>query len=112
MDFERPELSCNLHRLRLAVEAIAEGATGESLFVLGVGFGNVVWSRGVEADGAVTLHAANGYVGKLAGLLDGDDFPLRDSFAGGIGHPRSYFALIDLLQGFASLRNIGPKAEY
>jgi hypothetical protein len=54
----------------LAVEAIAEGATGESLFVLGVGFGSVVRARGIQADGAVALHAANGYVGELAGLLD------------------------------------------
>jgi len=94
----------------LAVEAIAEGAAGESLLVLGVGFGDVVWSRGVETDGAVTLHEANGYVGTLAGLLDGDNFPLRDSFARGIGHPRSHFAFVDLPQGFASLRDIGPKA--
>jgi hypothetical protein len=50
----------------LAVEAIAEGTAGESLFVLRVGFGNVVWSRGMEADGAVALHAANGYVRTLA----------------------------------------------
>ena len=54
----------------LAVEAIAEGAAGESLFVLRVRFGDVVWSRGMQADGAVTLHAANGYIRSLAGLLD------------------------------------------
>lgn len=54
----------------LAVEAIAEGAAGEPLFVLGVGFGSVVWARGMESDGAVTLHAANGYIRKLPGLLD------------------------------------------
>jgi hypothetical protein len=53
----------------LAVEAIAEGAAGESVFVLGVGFGNVVWSRGMESDGAVALHAANGYIRTLAGFL-------------------------------------------
>jgi len=61
----------------MAVETIAEGAAGESLLVLGVGFGDVVWSWGVEPDGAVALHAANGYVCALAGLLDGDDFPLE-----------------------------------
>ena len=54
----------------MAVEAIAEGAPGESLFVLRVGSGDVVWSRRVEADGAVALHAANGYIRELAGLLD------------------------------------------
>ena len=82
----------------LAVEAIAEGAAGESLFVLCMGFGSVMRSRGMEPDGAVTLHTANGYVGELAGLLDGDDFPLRDCSARGIRHPRSHFALIDFLQ--------------
>ncbi len=74
---------------RLDVEAIAEGAAGESLFVLRVGSGNVVWSRGVEPDGAVALHTANGYVRTLAGLLDADDFSLPHSFARGIGHPSS-----------------------
>ena len=82
----------------MAVEAIAEGAAGESLLVLGVGFGDVVWSRGMEPDGAVALHAANGYVCTLPGLLDRSDFPVRDSFARGIGCPRSHFALIDFLQ--------------
>ena len=54
----------------MAVEAIAEGAAVESLFVLRVRFGNVVWSWGMEPDGAVALHSADGYVRTLAGFLD------------------------------------------
>jgi hypothetical protein len=54
----------------LAVETVAEGTTGKSLSVLGVGFRTVGRSRGMEPDGTVALLAANGYVCKLAGLLD------------------------------------------
>ena len=78
----------------LTVETVSQRATLESLHVLSMSTRNVVRSRRVKSNRAMTLRASNGYVGSLPSLFNGHAYPLQNPFARRIGFPRSYFAIV------------------
>src|SRR5437868_6090787 len=66
-----------------------------------VRFRNVLWSRGMKPDRAVTLLATNGDICKLPSLFNGHCGPCMDSFASlRVGSPGSHFAFIDFVSQF------------